>query len=360
MGGIGSEPKGQGHVPDAKKEIPFHTWFSPQYVYVRGRQLEGTFNSNPTIGCWLISALRVVRGWGAPFEEQWPYIGDIKSWPPKEPPHIDEYAKENKIFAYHRVSSTHECRLALAAGSFVTITVEITNSWSTAKTGKIQLPKARNEITGGHCVSLFAYDDHKRLFKFQNSWGKEWGDTGCGYLPYRYVDLLLTEGYVIVPDRDDLGVEKSPGILERWWGIPAVLHGVLHGCEIRDSQSNDRRGWAFAIQYDNYLNVEELFVRPNYRGKGYSKILCAHFEKLSSDLVMPLRFWISHADNNRNNMAIVRHMADMHGFTLYNSSVRWAAFKIEKGRIPTQLGSHNKPDKAHRPLRSGISKYLSG
>jgi GNAT superfamily N-acetyltransferase len=351
--------KDQRHTHDGKRGIPNRTWLSPQYIHIRGRQLEGTFNSDPTIGCWLISGLRVLRGWGAPYEEQWPYVGDIKSWPPKEPSWIDEYAKENKIFAYQRVSSANECKLTLAAGRSVSIAVEITKSWFNAKMGEIQLPKASDKIIGGHCVFLFGYDDRRRVFEFQNSWGKEWGNNGRGYLPYRYVDRLLTEGWVIIPHRDVLLTEKYQGSIERYWAIPTVLHGVLHGIEIRDSQSNDRKSWGFALQYDNYLNVEEFFVRPTYRGKGYSRILCDHFDKLSSHLCIPLRFWISHADNNRSNMAIVRHMADVHGFTLYNSSVRWAAFKIEKRGIPIQKSSHTAPQAAHRPLRSSIFKYFS-
>lgn len=330
------------------------------YIYVRSRQLEKTYNSDPKIGCWPISALRILRGWGAPLEEQWPYVGDIKSWPPKEPVGIDQYANEHKIFAYQRVCSAKECKLALATGFPVTITVEITNSWYAAKMGEIQLPKEGDKRAGGHCVTLFGYDDHKGVFQFQNSWGKEWGNKGYGSLPYRYIDLLLTEGWVIIPHKDDFGCEKSPGTIERVWGIPAILHNVLHGIEIRDSQSNERKSWGFALQYDNHLNVEELFVCPKYRGKGYSRKLCSHFKELSSLLSLPLRFWVSHADNNRNNITIVRHMADIFGFTISDSFVRWAALKVEQERtISQKKSSHTKPGIVHRPLRSSSFAYFS-
>jgi site-specific recombinase XerD len=42
---------------------------------------------------------------GCPSEEQWPYDGNPVTWPPKEPPNIDEFAKTHKIFVYQRVRS---------------------------------------------------------------------------------------------------------------------------------------------------------------------------------------------------------------------------------------------------------------
>lgn len=53
-------------------------------------------------------------------------------------------------------------------------------------TGVIQMPAGID--IGGHCVLFVGYDDDKKLFKFRNSWGSDWGDKGYGYLPYDYAD----------------------------------------------------------------------------------------------------------------------------------------------------------------------------
>lgn len=262
----------QPRLPDKKGNKPM---FSVTYNYVRGRQLEGTYNSDPKIGYWPITSLRISRGWGAPLEERWPYSGGAAWWPPEEPPNIDQYAREHKIFAYQRVRSSVECKLALAARSFPTISVEMTSSWATAKKGKIRLPSKDDEINGSHGFFLVGFDDRREVFKFQNSWGIRWGDKGYGYLPYKYVDRLLTEAWVIILHEDIVMPKNVSGTIERIWAVQSVLHGILHGIELRDSQSNDRIAWSFATQYDDHLNIEELFVRPMYRGKRYSNQLVA-------------------------------------------------------------------------------------
>jgi hypothetical protein len=335
------------------RSLGLPTSFSVMYNYVRGRQLEGTYNNDPTIGYWPITALRIARGWGMPTEEQWPYVGDASLWPPKEEPaNIDQLAKRCRLFAYQRVRSEMECKLAIAEQGFVTVAVDITDSWFDARMGKIQLPKQDNTIAGAHCVLLCGYNDNEKIFNFANSWGEKWGDRGFGYLPYQYIDRFLKEAWIILPHEDSAKAQKTRrGIEIRYWGIPSIMHGILHGVEIRDSQSDEREAWAFALEYDGYLNVEELFVRPTYRRSGYFNHLFGHFQGLSNFLSVPLRFWVSHTDAKKNNIAILRHIANKHSFIISNSSVRWASFKIEKTGTSTKLeAQHSIPGVAHRSL----------
>lgn len=39
-------------------------------------------------------------------------------------------------------------------------------------------------LLGGHAVPIIGYDDTKKAFKLQNSWGSSWGLNGFFYLPY--------------------------------------------------------------------------------------------------------------------------------------------------------------------------------
>lgn len=56
------------------------------------------------------------------------------------------------------------------------------------KYGVIPMPNMQSEqILGGHCILLVGYDTSKKVFKFQNSWGKSWGDNGYGYIPFNYI-----------------------------------------------------------------------------------------------------------------------------------------------------------------------------
>jgi GNAT superfamily N-acetyltransferase len=342
-----------------RRRVRLSKGYSVMYSYVRSRQLEGTYNDDPTIGCWPITAFRIDRGWGNPGEERWPYDGSAESWPPKEPAHIDQYAKENRIaFAYQRIRSVGECKEAIFERHCILISVDITKSWFNAINGEIPLPKTEDEIIAGHGFSIVGYDDHTKKFTFANSWGVGWGDRGYGYLPYEYFDLFLTEAWVDVrPKLFDIAPYtrsyRARGGIAMEWSLPSVLHDLIYGVEIRDSKLDERKAWGFALEYDSYLTVEELFVKPKYRGRGYSKRLISSFEQLSRDLSLPLRFWISHPDNNTKNMVALRHIASKYGYHLSHSGVRWADFKIQKTEASIQekgrLNSVPVPNRVLRP-----------
>ncbi len=57
----------------------------------------------------------------------------------------------------------------------------------------IPFPEGGDQLIGGHAVVAVGYDDKRKIGKetgallIRNSWGKEWGDKGYGWLPYEYV-----------------------------------------------------------------------------------------------------------------------------------------------------------------------------
>jgi C1A family cysteine protease len=74
------------------------------------------------------------------------------------------------------------------------------NSISQAEnSGKIPFPCQGESLVGGHGVVAVGYDDNMTIVNtdgdlktqgallIRNSWGKEWGETGYGWLPYDYV-----------------------------------------------------------------------------------------------------------------------------------------------------------------------------
>jgi C1A family cysteine protease len=50
---------------------------------------------------------------------------------------------------------------------------------------------------GGHCYCLVGYDNAKNAFKFMNSWGTGWGESGFGWIDYGYIGQWWTEAYTI-------------------------------------------------------------------------------------------------------------------------------------------------------------------
>lgn len=47
------------------------------------------------------------------------------------------------------------------------------------------------EVNTYHSVLVVGFDDVRQCFKFQNSYGKEWGDNGFGYFSFNYLNSII-------------------------------------------------------------------------------------------------------------------------------------------------------------------------
>ncbi|MES1220344.1 MAG: C1 family peptidase, partial [Bacteroidota bacterium] len=56
-----------------------------------------------------------------------------------------------------------------------------------AKSGVMPMPKASEEVVGGHAVTAAGFDDKKQAFWVRNSWGTGWGKSGYFWMPYAYI-----------------------------------------------------------------------------------------------------------------------------------------------------------------------------
>jgi C1A family cysteine protease len=63
------------------------------------------------------------------------------------------------------------------------------------KTGIIPDPSPGDKAIGAQAICIVGYDDDKKLVKFKNSWGPEWGDNGYGYMSYNYVEKFLSDAW---------------------------------------------------------------------------------------------------------------------------------------------------------------------
>lgn len=300
---------------------------SVTYGYVRSRQLEGTFPGDRTKGAWPITAQRVLRGWGAPDEQDWPRVTEGDEWPPLEPPGLNAKAKSNRVHHYQRVRSARECPLVISRAGTLTAAFEITEQWFDAPDGIIELPEADKPIIGSHCVCFLPQYLEDTGFVFVNSWGQEWGNRGLGALSPEFFDRYLIEAWA------PFGVGLFPsyfegrGIRDLAWGMPDYLGGALHGREIFDATHDERIAWTFAVCRDRFLDVEEFFVMPAHRRKGHANRLVDMLRELAEELGLNIRLWVPFADCEPANLPGLEKTASKLGLELMPSGVRWAALK---------------------------------
>lgn len=298
---------------------------SRTYIIVRSRQLEGTFPGDAHTGAWCITALRINRGWGVPPESAWPYAGRAKAWPPMEPPNVDSLARPHRIWAYRRTRTLDECRAALANEHLVLVSLDITREWTKAPLGRIPKPNAAATVTGAHSILLVGYDDQGRVFRFVNSWGTTWGDRGYGLLPYDYFELL-SDAWVMVADEGRSQLRRTAKATMHEWAVDAS-GVVVHGREFYDAENDETLAWCFIAERAGALDIEELFVRPDARHRGYGAEMCRAVNELAATKGLPLRLWVPYVDDTTDNQPRLAKVATRLGLVLVTSGVKWASRK---------------------------------
>jgi GNAT superfamily N-acetyltransferase len=297
--------------------------FSAQYIYVRSRQLEGTYPGDKRTGTWPITANRIGRGWGYVREEHWPY--DTSVWPPIEPPGLDNIAIKKPDFYYQRARTPEDCKSALALQRPVMVALSISDKWYDAPRGKIPEAAPSDVYIGNHTVLLYDYDDSAQELSFQNSWGVNWGDKGHGYIPYTVFEETWVEGWFHDLAAKPMADNPASGVQERRWGVLEHGGGILHCYEFVHSKAG-RIGWSFLVERQRGIEVEELFIMPAFRRMGYAARLVELIREYVYDRSASLTFWISHADTAPENLVAIEKLASKLGLRLSTSPVKWASY----------------------------------
>lgn len=188
-----------------KKAFNKHIDASRLFLYKVTRRLSHLTGDS---GAYLRKTMGGLVLFGVPPEEYWPYSDRTPDFDKEPDSFCYSFAENYKTIKYFRHDTpnvTEEVALqrikqALAASvpSMFGFTVYGSINQASA-TGKIPYPCRDESSVGGHAIVAVGYDDKmsiengdcglktKGALLIRNSWGKNWGDEGYGWLPYDYV-----------------------------------------------------------------------------------------------------------------------------------------------------------------------------
>jgi C1A family cysteine protease len=167
-------------------------------------------------GAYLRKAMGAMVLFGVPPEEYWPYTDDEKKFDEEPPAFCYAFAQNYQTVKYFRHDPPRtkpeeilkKVKTYLASNHPSMFGFTVYNSIEQAEgTGRIPFPSPKERIEGGHAVAVVGYDDKMKIknkygkvettgaLLIRNSWGKEWGEKGYGWLPYEYVLRGLAEDF---------------------------------------------------------------------------------------------------------------------------------------------------------------------
>ncbi len=156
-------------------------------IYYDERVIEGTPGTDS--GAQVRDGLKVIHEKGFASESFWPY--DVGKFATRPPQTYYSNAAFEKVVSYAAVPQTHYAmKKALTNLDPIVIGFTVYESFesdSVATDGMVPMPKADEQVLGGHAVLIVGYSDPDQAFIVRNSWGMGWGMGGYCYMPYQYL-----------------------------------------------------------------------------------------------------------------------------------------------------------------------------
>lgn len=176
---------------------------SPAYVYNQ----RTTGNCSRDTGMTMPEGLRIAVSQGIAPWASMPYDGADTCSGPSADARAEAalYTSEGylNLFAGSGTANLHLLKEHLVSGDPFLIAVPVYSDFyrATSRNAVIDVPKQNSTFYGGHALTVVGYDEARQTFKFVNSWGTRWGESGFGYLTYAFVKEQAWEAWMLI-DRD--------------------------------------------------------------------------------------------------------------------------------------------------------------
>jgi len=250
------------------------------YGHRRGAYIEG--NSLDTEGCYLITACRLLFGWGYLPDAAWPSATMCSG---AEPAGLDEVAKKRRCSTYLRVDTIEDAKCCLAAWPVFGLQAAfpVTHDWFYADAGRIELPPPNAPVIGTHAVDVERFLVEEQRFRFWTAW-RDWGKQGYGTMSADFFNANLKEAWSLHLGRQDFPSVRGYHCLYRRHRTPL---GLSHTISLYNGGEDDVFAWAVLLERKSVLDLQDLFVKPPLRRKGHAAKLVQEIRRLRREEVGP-------------------------------------------------------------------------
>jgi C1A family cysteine protease len=196
-------------IKEYQEQIDYSRYIrlSERFIYEESKKISGHSEGTTLKAC---AKVLVEKG-----------ICEYKFWEykPKEvgerKPGADANALKYRIQAgYVRITNEKELKASLIKYGAIHLGVLVYRNWYKQNKGHIpNLGFWDNWLArplGGHAIALVGYNDETKEYKFKNSWGKDWGDAGYGYISFKHMKQIMMDAicYIDIDDPNDFVPSK--------------------------------------------------------------------------------------------------------------------------------------------------------
>jgi len=173
----------------------YKNWMSPAYIY---NQIH-----LPTGGCYIGDAFNLIQDQGTCRDYLMPYDASDDTTQPNQNQTKNAALYEAKYYYNLTSGNVNSLRNWLASGDLAVLAIPVSSDFDNIGTDYADGERDIYDIydsdhhRGNHAITLCGYDDSKQAFKFVNSWGKDWGLSGYGWISYNLVSLYSWDSYVM-------------------------------------------------------------------------------------------------------------------------------------------------------------------
>ena len=156
------------------------------FQYYISREVTGQTKEDN--GCTFRNAYHQLKNIGFTNNSLWEY--DVSKFDMK--PSQEAYDNVNKSLVKRYLSlmpSLYAIQYTLSKNILIAFGCTIYDNFNDLDENYIvPYPSVYSQPCGGHALLIISYDNNKKLFKIQNSWGINWGDgNGCCYMHYDHL-----------------------------------------------------------------------------------------------------------------------------------------------------------------------------